>query len=287
MSSVVPIIRPIRRDPRKTPISFADSARRNRVLTPQQCLDTRAKLQNIRNLASAADREYRTMLNELDRLDREGRGWLVVDLIHKTSLASLDLAADFLGVLNQKNGEVARKLADGTKTISDGITVADAVVRERGISSESARTILDRLLANTNTSSAGGAYAKGKADTILSLWNGYENTTSANGHSDRSSRSIEATVDTFASVVQANANAIDASEKAGNPVAKRISAAAGISRSMASYRREIEGVFNRRLEIRSGLQHSRAQLEASMRPHMDRFRKDTAELMILLEGCQP
>lgn len=56
---------------------------------------------------------------------------------------------------------------------------------------------------------------------------------------------------------------------------------------MASYRREIEGLFNRRLEIRSGLQHSRAQLEASMRPHMDRFRKDTAELMNLLEGCQP
>ncbi|MBC9246804.1 hypothetical protein H4P12_08770 [Paracoccus sp. 11-3] len=287
MSSVVPIIRPLRRDPRKTPISFADSARRNRILTPQQCLDTRAKLQNIRNLASAADREYRTLLNELDKLDREGRAWLVVDLIHKTSLASLDLAADFLGVLNQKNGEVARKLADGTQTISDGITVADAVIRERGVSSDTVRTVLDRLLTHSKAESVGAAYGKGKADTILSLWNGYENTTSAQGHGERSSRSIEATVDTIASVVQANADAIDASEKAGNPVAKRISAAAGISRSMASYRREVEGAFNRRLEIRNGLQHSRAQLEASLRPHMDRFHKDAAALMKLLEGCQP
>ena len=39
---------------------------------------------------------------ELDRLNDEGRIWLVVDIIHKTSLASLDLAAALQALLDHR-----------------------------------------------------------------------------------------------------------------------------------------------------------------------------------------
>ena len=273
--------------PSKTAINVTDSMRRNRILTPQQCTDNRAKLANIRNLAAAADREYRTMLAELDRLDRDGRGWLVVDLIHKTSLASLDLAASLLGTINPKGqAEALRILADGTQTASDMITGFGTRTNDQTPASEQIRTAAGRILTHEQTKTAGGAFAKGKADTILSLWNGYENVSAAKGSHERSTRAIEASVDTIASVIQANAETIDKATPGGSKNAGRISSAAGIARAMASYNREIAGAFNRRLEIRTDLRRSRDQFEASMRPHINRLNSDAEKIITLLESCQ-
>ena len=54
------------------------------MLPPAQCRDNRAKLDNLRRLIGA-EREYREMSAELDRLNDQGPAVAGGDLIHKTS----------------------------------------------------------------------------------------------------------------------------------------------------------------------------------------------------------
>lgn len=286
MSSLPPYVTTVRSDPRKTPISISDSMRRNRILTPMQCRDNRAKLQNLQNLITSTEREYRTMIADLDKLDREGRVWLVVDLIHKTSLASLDLAAGFLGLVNQRTGEVARQIADGTQTASDYIGFVGDMANGQAPTEAHARTALDRILTHTNTEGAGSSYARGRLGTGMSLWNGYANTTGANGPDERNRRAIEAAVDTIATEIQSNADVIDKATQGGSPVAKRVGNVAGIVKASNSYRREIEGAFNRRYEIRSSLMQSRSQLEYQSRTAIDRWKAEANRILVLLQECE-
>lgn len=277
---------PVTRGASKTPISISDSNRRNRVLRPQQCVDNRAKLQNIRNLMASADREHRMMIAELDRLDREGRVWLVVDLVHKTSLASLDLAAGFLGTIGGASGEAADKISSTTRGISDNIELLGKVTSGEASISEVARSVMKGTAARVDREGAGGALLRGKVDTINTLWSGYEQVAQAQGTAQKQARAIETSVDTLGSLVQSNAEVLDKATQGGNPAARRVKAAAGIARAMAGFNREIEGAFDRRLVIRSDLMNSRYQLDASMRVAMERFRRQANELLAELEGCQ-
>ncbi|MBK4214952.1 hypothetical protein JJJ17_03320 [Paracoccus caeni] len=286
MSSLPPYVTTVRSDPRKTPVSISDSMRRNRILTPTQCRDNRAKLQNLRNLISSTEREYRTMIADLDKLDREGRVWLVVDLIHKTSLASLDLAAGFLSLANERTGKLARAIADSTQTASDTIGIVGEIGNSGELKASHVTTAIDRVMAHTEADTVGGTYARGRYSTGMSLWNGYQNASGASAPDERNRRAVEAAVDTLATQIQSNADVIDKATEGGSPVAKRVGNVAGIVKASASYRREIEGAFNRRLEIRSGLMQSRSQLEFQTRRAIDRWRAQADEIVELLEACE-
>ena len=114
--------------------SIDDSMRRNRVLPPAQCRDNRAKLDNLRRLIAGAEREYREMSAELDRLNDQGRLWLVVDLIHKTSLASLDLAA-------------ALMQAKWSLGLSGGVVFANPIPQDSEIAAEEIEPVIAEAVA--------------------------------------------------------------------------------------------------------------------------------------------
>ncbi|CAM3186446.1 hypothetical protein SAMN04488021_12043 [Paracoccus aminovorans] len=265
--------------PRKTVLSPGDAMRRNRVLPPAQCRDNRAKLANLRNLIAAAEREYRQTTLELDRLNEEGRVWLVVDLIHKTALATLDLGAAIMQVSGMKAGDGVRMLADGTQTFSDVYGGAAGVADGSVSGKEFARTLAQRALTHTPAKGAGAAYAKGTADLALGGWSGIDNITGAQGGSARNARTAEAGIEAAAGLIQRTADTVD------TPASKRVGAAAQIAKAMASYNRELEGAFNRRLETSGNLMATKATFQATMQRTMARYRRDAAELEQLLEGC--
>ncbi|PRH88224.1 hypothetical protein C5L14_10135 [Labrys okinawensis] len=257
----------------------------NRVQPPAQCSDNRAKLANLRNLIAAAEREYREMTIELDRLDDEGRIWLVVDLIHKTALASLDLGAAIMQVAGLKTGDAARALADGTQTVSDTFIGTSGVLDGSVSGKDFARTMAQRALTHAKPGTAGQAMAKGQADIALGSWSSIDNITGAQGRSAANSRAAEAGVELAAGLIQRSADTLDAGTAGGSPVAKRVGAAAQIAKAMASYNRELEGAFNRRLEISSGLMATKATMQATLQRAMARYRRDAAELERLLQAC--
>lgn len=263
--------------PRKSVLSPADALRRARVLAPAQCRDNRAKLDNLRRLIAAAEREYREMTLELDRLNDEGRAWLVIDLIHKTALATLDLGAAIMQVSGLKAGDAVRALADGTQTFSDVYGGAAGVANGSVSGKEFARTLAQRALTHT-PAKGGGAYAKGTADLALGGWASIDNITGAQG-SARNTRQAEAAVEATAGLIQRTADTLD------TPASKRVGAAAQIAKAMAGYNRELEGAFNRRLETSGGLMATKATFQATMQRSMARYRRDAAELEVLLEGC--
>ena len=265
--------------------SIDDSMRRNRVLPPGQCRDNRAKLDNLRRLIAGAEREYREMSAELDRLNDQGRLWLVVDLIHKTSLASLDLAAALMQASGLKTGDAARALADGTQTFSDVYGGAAGVMNGSVSAKEFGRTLAQRAVTHTRPGSAGGAMAKGNADIALGGWSNIDNIVNAQGNSARNTRAGEAGVEMAASLIQRSADTLDAGTPGGSPMAKRVGAAAQIVKAMASYNRELEGAFNRRLETSGNLMATKATMQATMQRTMTRYRRDAAELEKTLEDC--
>lgn len=265
--------------PRKSVLSPADALRRARVLPPAQCRDNRAKLDNLRRLIAAAEREYREMSLELDRLNNEGRVWLVVDLIHKTALATLDLGAAIMQASGLKAGDGVRALADGTQTFSDVYGGAAGVANSSVSGKDFARTLAQRALTHTPTKGGGGAYAKGTADLALGGWSSIDNITGAQGGHARNARTAEAGIEAAAGLIQRTADTLD------TPAAKRVGAAAQIAKAMASYNRELEGAFNRRLETSGGLMATKANFQAVMQRTMARYRRDAAELETLLEGC--
>ncbi|WP_374424130.1 hypothetical protein [Paracoccus sp. (in: a-proteobacteria)] len=270
---------------RKTVHSIDDAMRRNRVVPPAQCRDNRAKLANLRHLIAGADREYREMSAELDRLNDEGRIWLVVDIIHKTSLASLDLAAALMQATGLKTGDAARALADGTQTISDVYGGAAGVASGSVSAKEFGRTLAQRALTHAKPKGAGGAMAKGSGDIALGGWANMDNIVAAQGSPSANTRSFEAGVEMTAGLIQRSADTLDAGTPGGHPTAKRIGAAAQIAKAMASYNRELEGAFNRRLETSGNLMATKATMQATLRRTMARYRHDAAELERLLEGC--
>lgn len=290
MSSSAPIrgttAQPITRMSPKAPISASEAERRYRIMPNQICVDARLRLDNIRRLMAAAEGEYRASMLEIDSLDREGRLWLAVDFIHKTSLASLDMAASLLSVSGRGSGDLGRMIADGTQTTSDTIGIGFNVIQGGGSAKDAVRTAASRILTHTAPKGAGGAYAKGSADLALTGWSNIDNIIAAEGSSSASARKAEASVDAVAGLIQRTADTLDASTPQGNPTAKKVSAVAALSRSIASYNREIEGVFNRRLEIRSSLQQSRANLNAMMQRNMTNFRKQSAEIEQILSTCE-
>ena len=271
---------------RKTAHSIDDAMRRNRVLPPGQCRDNRAKLANLRHLIAGVEREYRDMSAELDRLNDEGRIWLVIDLIHKTSLASLDLAAALMQATGPtKTGDVARALADGTQTLSDAYTGMAGVANGSVSKTEFGRTMAQRALTHVTPKGAGGAMAKGSADIALGGWSNLDNIVNAQGGPSSGARTGEAGIDLAAGLIQRSAETLDAGTPGGSPVAKRVGAVAQIAKAMASYNRELEGAFNRRLETSGNLMATKATMQATMQRTMTRYRRDAAELEKTLEDC--
>lgn len=270
---------------RKTSLSASDALRRHRVMAPAQCRDNRAKLANLRALIAGAEREYRMMTAELNRLDDEGRVWLVIDLIHKTALAALDLGAAIMQAGGMKSGDAARRLADATQSFSDiyGGTMEAANGGVQGTAY--ARTLAQRMLTHAPVRSAASAYAKGTADLALGGWAGIDAVSAAQGTSARNARAAEAGVETMASLIQRNADMLDAGTPGGHAKAKRVGAVAQIAKAMASYNRELEGAFERRLDISSSLGASRATFQARMQRTMARYRRNAADLETLLAGC--
>lgn len=271
---------------RKTPMSVSDSMRRNRILSPQQCIDTHAKLANLDRLIAAAEREYRMTTAELDRLNNEGRAWLVVDLVHKTALASLDLGAAFLQATGNRVGDAARLLADGTQTASDAITGVAAVQDGTMSRAELTRTLAQRGLAHLPAGGAGAASARGAADIALSGWSGLDGIVQAQGTPSAGARMAEAGVDMAAAMIQRSADTLDAGTQGGSATARRVGAVAQIARAMASYNRELEGAFNRRLQISGELNATKANFQATMNRTMTRYRQDAAQMRQLLASCQ-
>lgn len=270
---------------RKSVHSIDDAMRRNRILPPVQCRDNRTKLANLRRLIAGAEREYREMSAELDRLNDQGRIWLVVDIIHKTSLASLDLAAALMQTTGLKTGDAARALADGTQTFSDVYTGAAGVANGSVSGKEFGRTLAQRALTHAKPKGAGSAMAKGSADIALGGWANLDNITAAMGSPAANTRTAEAGVELAAGVIQRSADTLDAGTAGGSATAKRIGAAAQIAKAMASYNRELEGAFNRRLETSGNLMASKATMQASLQRTMARYRRDAAQLERLLEAC--
>ena len=88
-----------------------------------------------------------------------------------------------------------------------------------------------------------------------------------------------------ASLIQRSADTLDAGTPGGSPMAKRVGAAAQIVKAMASYTRDLEGAFNRRLETSGNLMATKATMQATMQRTMTRYRRDAAELEKLLEAC--
>lgn len=265
--------------------SVDDAMRRNRILPAAQCRDNRSKLTNLRRLIAAAEREYREMSARMERQNDEGRIWLIVDIIHKTSLATLDLGAALMQASGLRTGDAARALADGTQTLSDAYTGAAGVADGSVSGKDFARNMAQRALSHAQPKGAGGAMAKGTADLALGGWSSIDNMTAARGTPSTNARATEAGVELAAGMIQRSAETLDAGTAGGHPTAKRISAAAQIAKAMASYNRELEGAFNRRLEISGGLMASQATMQAILQRTMARYRKDAAEVEKLLEGC--
>lgn len=270
---------------RKTKHSIDDAMRRNRIVPPSQCRDNRAKLNNLRHLIAATEREYREMSAELDRLNDEGRVWLVVDFIHKTSLASLDMLASAIQATGLKYGDAARALADGTQTFSDAYTGAAGVADGSVSGKDFARNMAQRTLTHTKPGGAGAAMAKGTADIALGGWSNLDKIISAHGTPSTGARTAEAGVELAAGLIQRSAETLDAGTPGGHPTAKRISAGAQMTKAIAGYGRELEGAFNRRLEISGDLMATKATFQATMERTIARYRKDAAELEKLLEEC--
>lgn len=270
---------------RKSTHSIDDAMRRNRVVPPAQCRDNRAKLTNLRHLIAGAEREYRVMSAELDRLNDDGRLWLVVDIIHKTSLASLDLAAALMQSMGMKQGDLARKIADGVQTTSDIGGAAVGLANGSVSKTEFFRTAGQRLLTHTQPKGAGGAMAKGSADIALGGWSSLDNIVNAQGGPSSGARTGEAGIELAAGLIQRSADTLDAGTPGGSLDAKHISAVAQIAKAMASYNRELEGAFNRRLETSGNLMATKATMQATLQRTMARYRRDAAELEKLLEGC--
>lgn len=272
--------------PRKTVLSVSDAMRRNRIMPPQQCVDNRAKLDNLRRLIAAADREYRETIAELDRLNNEGRVWLVIDLIHKTALASLDLGASIMSITGHRGADAIRGLADGTQTFSDVWTGAAGVASGETSAGEFTRTLAGRALAHTPARGGGAAHMKGMAELGLSGWGNLENIADAQGTPSAGARTAEGAVDLLGGLVQRSAEAVDTGTTGGSATAKKVGAVAQIARAMASYNRELEGAFNRRLEISGGLMATKATFRSQMERTMSRYRRDAAELERLLASCE-
>lgn len=276
MNSSAPTARPTPRTQSKAPVSLTDSMRQNRVLAPEVCRDNRSKLENLRRLMMATEVEYRNSIRDLDRLNNEGRVWLVVDLVHKTSLASLDLAATLIGVVFAKNKpvvEAAKVISSTTQTLSDYAIVQGNLANGSATPMDVAKMVAGTAIRHTD------GHAKATADILMTGGTGLENIVGAKGTPQQGTRTAEAGIETMATMIQRTA------EATGGPVADKVNAAASIAKTMSSYNRELEGAFNRRLEISSGLMSSRALLESQLRRHMERYRKDAAELEKLLAGC--
>lgn len=259
--------------------------RRHRILPPAQCKDNRARLANLQALIAAAEKEYRTVSAELDRLDNQGRVFLLTDLIHKTSLASLDLAASLLAVTGSKSADAARAISDGTRSGSDIFLGFIAAVRGEAGWDEFGRTLLGRGVTHAKPGGAGGAFAKGSADAALSGVDGLGNIRDARGTGSAGARTAEAGVDGLAALVQRAADTIDAGEPKGSPTAKKIGGVAQIARAMATYNRELEEAFNRRLEISGGLRSTKSNFQVKMNLVMTRYRADAAKIEADLAGC--
>ncbi|AUH64564.1 hypothetical protein CX676_10660 [Paracoccus zhejiangensis] len=270
--------------PIKSHHSVSDAMRRHRILASSQCVDNRAKLANLKRLIAATDQEYRSMMAELDRLDREGRVWLIVDLIHKTSLATLDLGASLMEVGGLKGGEAVRELSDQTREISDLNGALTDLVSGQASWNEFGRTVLGRAMGRIKPTSAGGVFAKGSADLALSGAENLGEIAKADAAS-RGTRTIEGGVDGLAGLVQRVADVADADPSNKTRTAKQVSAMAQIARAMVTYNRELEGAFNRRLEISGGLNASRSNFKAVMERTMTRYRRDAAEIERLVQSC--
>lgn len=275
MNSSAPTARAQQPRQSKTPVSLTDSMRQNRVLAPEVCRDTRSKLENLRRLIMATEVEYRNSIRDLDRLNNEGRVWLVVDLIHKTSIASLDLAANLIGIVMKDpvTAKAASTISNTTQTLSDYAITQGNLANGSASALDVGKTVAGIAIRHSS------GHAKGTADILMTGAGGLENIVSAKGTPQQGTRTAEAGIETMATMIQRTA------DQTGGPVAEKVGAAAGIAKAMSTYNRELEGAFNRRLEIRSGLMSSRALLESQMRRHMDRFRKDAAKLESLLAGC--
>ncbi|AGT07639.1 hypothetical protein [Paracoccus aminophilus] len=270
----------------KRPINLSEAERQHRIVPPQMCTDARTRLDNIRRLSAAAETEYRKSMMELDSLDREGRWWLAVDFIHKTALASLDMAASLMSATGQPQAELGRTIADGTQTASDTYLAAASVLQNGGSVKDALRTAASRAVTHTKTSGAGGAYAKGTADLALTGWSNLDNIIAAQGTPSATARTTEAGIEGLAGMVQRTADTMAASPGADKIKLNAASGVAGVVKATSAYNREIEGVFNRRLEIKSGLDSSRAMLTANRKQVMDRFRKQTEEVMKILSTCE-
>ncbi len=270
----------------KRPLHVQAMMRQYRVLESNQCTDARMRLANIRRLIAAAEGEYRASMRELDSLNREGRLWMAVDFIHKTALASLDMAASLMTLTGQREADLGRMIADGTQTTSDAIGIGFNVIQGGGSTKEALRTGAARILTHTKAGGAGGAYAKGTADLALTGWSNIDNLIAANGTPAQRSRSAEAGVDAVAGLIQRTADTMATAPGADKARLGKVSAVAGLARSVASYNREVEGVFNRRLEIKSGLDNSRAVLTAAMQRNILHFRKQTEEITAILASCE-
>lgn len=271
--------------PQKRSYSVDDAMRRNRILPTGQCRDNLSKLANLRRLIAAAEREYRETAAELDRLNSEGRVWLVVDIIHKTSLAALDLGASLMQAFGLKTGDTVRKLSDVTQTISDAQTGLAGVANGSVSGTEFVQTAAQRTLTHIEAKGAGGTLAKGTVSTALDGWSSLDKITAAQGTPSTSARTTEAGVELAANLVQRTADTLDSGTQGGHAVAKRISATAQIAKAMASYNRELEAAFDRNLEISGNLMARKATMRATLDRTISRYRRDAAEIEKQLQGC--
>jgi hypothetical protein len=184
-----------------------------------------------------------------------------------------------------KTGDAARALADGTQTLSDAYTGMAGVANGSVSKTEFGRTMAQRALTHVTPKGAGGAMAKGSADIALGGWSNLDNIVNAQGGPSSGARTGEAGIDLAAGLIQRSAETLDAGTPGGSPVAKRVGAVAQIAKAMASYNRELEGAFNRRLETSGNLMATKATMQATMQRTMTRYRRDAAELEKTLEDC--
>lgn len=276
---------------RKTPLTPTAAMRKHRVSLPQHCVDTKAKIANLHRLIDATEKEYREAMADLDRLDNEGRAWLVVDFIHKSSLATLDLAASLAEIGGEKVAGRMRMLSDGTQTASDAVIGAQQVARGDMSKADFSRNMANRALTHIPSGGTRGAFMKGTAEVGST---GYENLNriiGAQGTPQANTRTAEAGVDLGGGLVQrvtemADQSAIEGGNKDGSPTARKVGALASIARAMASYGRELEGVFDRRLDVRSSLNSSRAILRSSMGEAIRKWRLQVKELEAEMATCE-
>ncbi|MDN3712317.1 hypothetical protein QWZ10_12065 [Paracoccus cavernae] len=272
----------------KNHLTISQAERQHRIMPNQMCTNSRMQLDNINRLIAAAENEYRRTLSDLNTENWKGRGWLVVDFIHKTSMASLDMAASLLQIAAGPAGDRARVVADIGQTGSDvaGALSSKYLFGQELSTKDTARTMMGRALTHVSPRGAGGAFAKGTADIGLTGWSNIDNITGAQSTDARNARLAEASVDSVAQVIQRAADTLDKGTAGGNVTAQRVGAVAQLSRSIASYNREVEGVFDRRLETYTSNQNSRALVKAAFDRNMTNFRRQAAEITRLLASCQ-